>query len=102
MTYSMIGLLIIPIFGINFVISFIGNVFLLLLLVPLLLFVIALLTFNSIKTNTQTCINCGLTTIGNNEKCIYCGSNLSDKQKDKEFTNDVSKEVIEVKAEEIK
>ena len=101
-TYSIIAPIVIPLFGINFLISFIGNIFLLLFLVPVLLFIISLLAFNSIKTKSRTCTNCGLTTIGDNENCIYCGTNLTDTQKEDELIKDASKEVIEVEAEEIK
>tara|TARA_Y100001970_G_scaffold154268_1_gene188934 strand:- start:40496 stop:40819 length:324 start_codon:yes stop_codon:yes gene_type:complete len=101
-TYSIIAFVIIPIFGINFVISLIGNVFLLLILIPTLLLIVALITFNSIKTKSNTCNKCGLTTIGDHEKCIYCGSEFNINFKDNELTKDASKEVIEIEAEEIK
>ena len=101
-TYSIIAFLMIPIFGLNFIISVISNVFLLLILVPIFLFIVALLTFNSIKTKSKTCTNCGLTTFGDNEKCLYCGIEFNTNFKDIKSTQDASREVIEIDAEEIK
>ena len=50
LTYSLILLIIIPIFGINFFISFVGNILLLLFLIPLLLLVLVFMGFNSYKS----------------------------------------------------
>ena len=47
LTYSLIIFIVIPIFGINFFISFIGNILLILFLVPLLLVAIVFIGFNS-------------------------------------------------------
>jgi len=99
-TYLII-LLIIPIFGVNFMIHLIGNIFLLLVLIPILLILIAFLAFNFFKSNTQICSNCGLTIIGNNEKCLYCGSPLSNNENE-DVSKKASERTIEVKAEEIK
>ena len=101
-TYVIIVLLIIPIFGLNFVLNFIGNIFLLIFLVPLLLFIVGLLVFNSLKTNTQICSNCGLTILGSNDNCIYCGTSLENNQIKSEISKRASDSVIEVEAEEIK
>ena len=100
-TYLIIMVLIIPIFGINFIIHLIGNIFLLIILIPILLIIIALLAFNFFKSNTRICSNCGLTIIGNNEKCLYCGSALSDNENE-DVSMKASERTIEVKAEEIK
>ena len=97
----LIILLIIPIFGVNFMIHLIGNIFLLLVLIPILLILIAFLAFNFFKSNTQICSNCGLTMIGNNEKCLYCGSPLSNIENE-DVSKKASERTIEVKAEEIK
>ena len=94
--------LIIPILGINFVLSFLGNIFLLIFLLPLLLIIIAVLRFNSIKNISQTCMNCGLTSIGNSEQCIYCGAILTNDQVNKNFNSSASEKIIEIDAEEIK
>ena len=45
LTYSLIILIVIPIFGINFFISFLGNILLLLLLIPLLLVILVFIGF---------------------------------------------------------
>ena len=50
LTYSLIILIVIPIFGLNFFISFIGNILLLLFLIPLLLLVLVFIGFNSYKS----------------------------------------------------
>ena len=49
-TYSLIFLIVIPIFGINFFISIIGNVLLLFFLIILLIVLIAFLSFNFLKS----------------------------------------------------
>ena len=59
LTYSLIILLVIPIFGINFFISFLGNILLLLFLIPLLLVILVFLGFNYYKSKTNTCDSCG-------------------------------------------
>ena len=100
--YLIVSLLFIPIFGINIVVSFIGNIFLILFLVPILIFIIGLLVFNNLKKNSQICTNCGLTIIGNNQNCIYCGTSLSDNQIKKDISNTSSDKVIEIDAEEVK
>ena len=100
-TSSLIMFLIIPIFGINFLFSFIGNLFLIIILVPTLFFIIALLTLNSFKTKTTICTNCGSAIISGQDICIYCGKSLNQRQNNK-VNNDASKTVIEIEAEEIK
>ena len=50
LTYSLIILIVIPIFGFNFFISFVGNILLLLFLIPLLLLVLVFMGFNSYKS----------------------------------------------------
>ncbi len=101
-TYFIIFLLLIPIFGINLILNLIGNIFLIIFLLPILIFIIGLLVFNNLKKNSQTCTNCGLATFGTNENCIYCGNALSDNKIKIEVSNTPSDEVIEVDAEEIK
>ena len=101
LTYSLIILIVIPIFGINFFISFLGNILLLLLLIPLLLIILFIIGFNSYKSKIITCKNCGAISFGLNETCMNCGSNLeniSNNQIDKK----PGESTIEVKAEEVK
>ena len=49
-TYTLITLIVIPIFGINFFISFLGNILLLLFLIPLLFLLVVFIGFNSYKS----------------------------------------------------
>ena len=101
-TFSLILLIIIPTFGINFLISFFGNILILLFLIPLLLIIIAFLGFNSLKSSINTCARCGAITIGSENNCINCGFNLQDIDiKEDESVNNPSERTIEVKAEEI-
>ena len=74
--YFSIILIIIPIFGINFLISFLGNVLLLLFLIPLLLLLLVFIGFNSYKSNINICGNCGAISLGFTETCINCGADL--------------------------
>ena len=100
--YSLIFILIIPLFGLNFLIGLIGNILLLIFLVPLLILVIGFLGLNSFKSNINLCENCGSTIIGNNGNCPYCNNNFIKKtQKDDNFSTDASNKIIEIKAEEI-
>ena len=101
LTYSLITIIILPIVGINFFISFLGNIILLLFLIPLLLFLILLIVFNSYKSKINRCDNCGTLNLGLSENCMNCGVLI------KEFNNNQinqqpSESTIEVKAEEIK
>ena len=76
LTYSLIILIVIPIFGINFFISFIGNILLLLFLVPLLLLILVFVGFNSYKSKINTCNNCVAISLGLSENCRSCGANI--------------------------
>ena len=101
-TYSLILLLVIPIFGINFFISFLGNILLLLFLVPLLLVILVFIGFNSYKSKINTCNNCGAISLGLSETCMSCGANLENNSNSKQFYKMPSESTIEVKAEEVK
>ena len=102
LTYSLIILLIIPIFGINLFISFLGNILLLLFLIPLLLVILVLIGFNSYKSKINTCNSCGAISFGLNETCMNCGANLENISNKNQFNKKPSESTIEVKAEEIK
>ena len=102
LTYSLIIFLIIPIFGVNFFISFIGNVLLLLFLIPLLLLVLIFLGFNYIKPKMNTCRSCGAISLGLSENCMNCGANLKDINKGNQLDIKPGESTIEVQAEEIK
>jgi hypothetical protein len=101
-TYSLIALIVIPIFGINFLISFLGNVLLLLFFIPLLIILLVFLGFNSYKSKFNQCNECGAISIGLNDTCMNCGANLNDLSKINQFNKKPSESTIEVKAEEIK
>ena len=102
-TYSLILLIIIPIFGFNFLISFVGNILLLLILIPLLLLIIAFISFNSFKSRLNVCSKCGNVSLGINRICTNCGANLNDiNMSVDQQINNPSETTIEVKAEEIK
>ena len=100
-TYSLIILILISIFGINFLISFLGKIILLLFLVPLLLLLLVFLGFNSIKSKINTCGNCGTVSLGLSDTCINCGANFEDISKGKQLDKKPSESTIDVKAEEI-
>ena len=102
LTYSLILLIVIPIFGINFFISFIGNILLLLFLIPLLLIILVFMGFNFYKSKINTCNSCGAISLGLNETCMNCGANLENISKNNQFDNKPSESTIEVKAEEVK
>ena len=102
LTYSLIVLIFIPIFGFNFFISFIGNILLLLFLIPLLLLVLVFIGFNSYKSKTNTCSNCGAISFGFGETCMNCGADLENVSKKNQLNKKPSESTIEVEAEEIK
>ena len=102
LTYSLITLIIIPIFGFKVLISLVGNIILLLFLVPLLLLIIVFIGFNSYKSNINTCGNCGAVSLGFSKTCINCGADLEYINKRNQLDKNPSESTIEVKAEEIK
>ena len=101
-TYSLILLIVIPIFGINFFISFIGNVLLLLFLIPFLLLLLVILGFNSFKSKIDTCKNCGAISLGLSNTCMNCGADLENISQKNKLDKKPSESTIEIKAEEIK
>ena len=100
--YSLIILIVIPIFGINFFLSFLGNILLLLFLIPLLLIILVSIGFNSYKSKINTCNNCGSISLGLSENCMNCGANLENISNNNQFDKKPSESTIEVKAEEVK
>ena len=102
LTYSLIILIVIPIFGINFFISLLGNILLLLFLIPLLLVILVFIGFNSYKSKINTCKSCGAISLGSNEICMNCGANLENNSNNNQFDKMPSESTIEVKAEEVK
>ena len=102
LTYSLIILIVIPIFGFNFFISLIGNILVLLFLIPLLLLVLVFIGFNSYKSKINTCSNCGAISIGLSEICTNCGADLENTSKNNQLDKKPSESTIEVQAEEVK
>ena len=102
LTYSLILLIAIPIFGINFFISFLGNILLLLFLIPLLLVILAFIAFKSYKSKINICNSCGAISLGLSENCMNCGANLENISHNIQFDKKPSESTIEVKAEEVK
>ena len=99
---SLIIIIVIPFFGINFLISFIGNILLLFFLIPLLLLLLVVIGFNSYKSKINRCSNCGAISLDFTEKCMNCGIDLANNGKSNQFENKPSESTIEVQAEEIK
>ena len=102
LTYSLIMLIVIPIFGINFLLSFLGNVLLLLFLITLLILLLVFIGFNSYKSKFNQCNECGAISLGSSDTCINCGANLNEISKRNKFDKKPSDSTIEIKAEEIK
>ena len=101
-TYSLIAFITIPIFGINFFISFLGNILLLLILIPLLLVILVFIGFNSYKSKINKCMSCGAISIGLSENCMNCGAKVDNISNNNQFDKKPSESTIEVKAEEVK
>ena len=102
LTYTLIIMIVIPIFGINFVLGVLSNILLLLFLIPLLIIVLVFLGFTYYKSKINTCSNCGAISLGLSENCMNCGANLKDINKGIQLDKKPSESTIEVKAEEIK
>ena len=101
LTYTLITFVIISIFGINFFISFLGNILLLLFLIPLFLLLILFIGFNSYKSKINICNNCGAISLGLSDTCTNCGEELKDSNRESKFNKNPSERTIEVKAEEV-
>ena len=102
LTYCLIILIIIPIFGFNFVIGLLSNILILLFLIPLLIIVVVFLGLSYYKSKINTCSNCGAISLGLSENCMNCGANLRDINKGNQLDKKPSERTIEVQAEEIK
>ena len=102
LTYSLITLIIIPIFGLKILISFLGNIIILLFLIPLLFLLLVFIVFYSYKSKISTCSNCGAISLDSSEFCINCGENLNDINTGKRLYKNPSESTIEVEAEEVK
>ena len=101
-TYSLILFIFLPILGINFLISLVGKIILLLFLIPILLLLLVFIGFNSYKSKIITCSNCGAISLNSSERCMNCGNNLDDTNKINQLHKNPSESTIEVQAEVIK
>ncbi len=102
LTYSLMILLLIPIFGINFFINFLGNILLILFLIIVLLILLVFIGFNSYKSKINTCDKCGAISFGFNSTCMNCGADLENISKNNQLDKKPSESTIEVEAEEVK
>ncbi len=102
LTYTVIILLVIPIFGVNFFASFIGNIFILLFLIPILLLSLVFIVFNFYKSKFNMCSNCGAISLGLSNNCMNCGLELENINKESQINKKPGERTIEVQAEEIK
>ena len=94
--------MVIPIVGINFFISFFGNILIILFLIPILLVLLLFIGFNFYKSKINRCNNCGAISLGLSETCINCGADLNNISKRNQIDKKPSESTIDVKAEEIK
>ena len=102
-TVSLIFFVIIPIFGLNFFLSIIGNVLLLFFLITLLIVLIVFLSFTFLKSKVITCEECGAISLGLNDTCMNCGADLEELNfTQNKLDNNPGEKTIEVNAEEIK
>ena len=95
-TYSLIFLTLTSLFGFNFLLNLIGNLLLLIFLIPLLILAVLLISFNSLKSKVKICNQCGNVSLGINNNCENCGAGLGDIN-----SKNPSESTIEVTAEEI-
>ena len=102
LTYTLIIFIILPIFGINFFIGILGNILLLLFLIPLFLLLLVFLGLNYYNSKINKYSNCGTISFGFSENCMNCGTNLSDMSNKNKINKKPSESTIEVIAEEIK
>ena len=93
-------LILISIFGFNFLIGLIGNILLLIFLVPLLFLIIVLTGFNFYKSKINICNKCGSISLGLIDTCNNCGAELEVTINN--LDKNPSESTIEIKAEEIK
>ena len=102
LTYALIMLILIPIFGFNFIVGLLSNILLLLFLIPLLIIILVFLGFSYYKSKINTCSDCGAISLGLSENCMNCGANLNDVNTGNKLDKKPSERTIEVQAEEIK
>ena len=102
LSYSLILLTLVPIFGINFFISVLGNILILLFLIPLFILILVIIVFNSFKSKVNACRKCGSITLGLSGTCKNCGLDIENFSKMNQTGQTPSESIVEIKAEEIK
>ena len=100
--YSSMILIFIPIFGVKFLIGFLGNIILLIFLIPVLLLLLAFIGLKSFKSKMNTCDSCGAISFGFSQTCVNCGADLENSSGFNQLRQNPSESTIEVKAEEVK
>ena len=100
--YPVIILIVISVFGFNFFLSILGNILLLLFLIPVLLLILLLIGINSYKSKINSCDNCGAISFGPENTCSNCGADLNNMDMENQIGQNPSETTIEVKAEEVK
>ena len=102
LTYSLIFLMVSTLFGFKFLISFLGNILLLVFLIPILIILILFFGINSFKSKIKTCTKCGSISISADNTCINCGSEFeSQKNNENNLINNPGESTIDVQAEEV-
>ena len=100
--YPVIIFIVISVFGFNFFLSILGNILLLLFLIPVLLLILLLISINSYKSKINSCDNCGAISFGPESTCSNCGADLNNMDMENQIGQNPSETTIEVKAEEVK
>ena len=100
--YSSMMLILIPIFGAKFLISFLGNMILLIFLIPVLLLLLSFLGLKYFGPKINTCNSCGAISFGLSQICVNCGADLENSSEFNQLGRNPSESTIEVKAEEVK
>jgi len=102
LSYSLLIIILIPIFGINFFISFLSNILLLLFLIPFFLILLVFIGFKSYKSRIKACSECGAISLGLSQTCMNCGADIEKISITNKLNDKPSDNTIEVQAEEIK
>ena len=101
-SYALIFMLLTPILGLNFFIGFIGNILILLFLIPILILLVVFIGINTFKSKINTCNECGSISLGFSEECYNCGAKLTTLNNNRDGKEiNPSERTIEIKAEEI-
>ena len=86
----------------TFFLSLVGNLLILLFLIPLFLILLVFLGFNFYRSKINTCSDCGAISWGLSQNCMNCGADLGNVGKKMQINKNPSESTIEVEAEEIK